>query len=103
MELVDVQKVTIENRNALKFKTALNEKEQQIVQMLRELPFEGGETVKDERENTVISILLLAAEYNKCDDVIDIINSNRGKSFNEISQLILKSDIFPPLEIVDDE
>lgn len=82
---------------------ALNEKEQQILQRLKSLQFVGNEAVTGERDNTIIVIILLAGKYNKFDEVINIINSNQGKSFNEISQLILRSGMFSPVKIVDDD
>lgn len=82
---------------------ALNNKEKQIVKMLKALRFDGEETIDNERENTVVVIVLLAKQYDKCDKVISIISDNSGKTFDDVTQLIFNSDIFPQLKIVDDD
>jgi hypothetical protein len=77
---------------------ALNEKDSQIVGLLKSLPFDGFEDVIGERVNMVIAITLLTGQFKKYDEVIELITSNQGKSFSEVSQLILKSGIFPEVE-----
>ena len=80
---------------------ALNEKDSQIVSLLKSLPFDESEAITDERTNMVIAITLLTGQFKKYDEVIELINSNQDKTFNEVSQLILTSGIFPQVEYTD--
>ncbi len=81
---------------------AINENDNDLLTYLKKLPFSENEAVTNQRENTIICIMLLARQYHKYKEVIRIITDNSGKNFDDVSQLILTSDLFPTLEIVDD-
>lgn len=81
----------------------LSSKEKNLLSLLRELPFEDKKEIPNEHENGIIIDMLAAREYDLTDEFIEIINSNKGKSFEEIERIIADSGLLPEIEIIDDD
>lgn len=81
----------------------MTENDRKLMLALKGLNHAKNGVILNERENMIICIVLLARQYKKHSDIMRIIENNADKDFAEISQLIIKSDLFPPLEIVDDK
>ena len=59
---------------------------------------------QDQRLTNIAITVLAAKECGVTDKAIEIIETNRDKSFHEIEHMLYISDrIFPELEIVDDD
>lgn len=82
---------------------ALSENDNNLLSSLKMLPFSENEAVTNQRENMIICIMLLTRQYRKHEEVMKIIADNSEKEFVNVAQLILDSDLFPPLEIVEDD
>lgn len=82
---------------------AFSGKAKLLADKLRELQFVGDEPITEEHVSMMIAIHLAANNYDKFDEVIDIIDSNPGKSFSEISQIITKSGLFPQIRFAYDD
>lgn len=82
---------------------AIGEKDDRLLKALKALPFSEKEVVANQRENMIICIIMLTRQFCKHEEVMKIIADNSESGFEKVSQIILKSDLFPPLEMVDDE
>lgn len=78
-----------------------SEKELKIISLFK--PLIAAESDKKYAEGHLIGAVLAATEYSREDEVIEILENNKGKSLDEIVHLIYDSDLFPPVEIVDDD
>lgn len=81
----------------------MSEEDRTLMQALKCLKHIQNDIVPNERENMIICIVLLARQYKKHSEIMRIIEENSDKDFSTVSQLIVKSELFPPLEIVDDD
>ena len=81
----------------------MTENDRKLMLALKGLSHAKNYIIPNERENMIICIILLARQYKKHSEIMQIIADNSDKDFAEISQMIIKSDLFPPLEIVDDD
>lgn len=82
---------------------AISEKDNRLLRALKALPFSEKEAVANQRENMIICIVMLTRQSCKHEEVMKIITDNSESGFETVSQIILKSNLFPPLEMVDDE
>lgn len=80
----------------------LSPKEKRLLSLLRELPYDEDE-IPNEHENGIIINMLAAREYGLTDEFIELINSEKGRSFEEIERIISDSGLLPEIEIVDDD
>ncbi len=68
------------------------------------LPYRNENVVTEipnERKKMVDSLIIQAEDLDIYDEMINIIVENQGKDFDTILNMIV--DLFPPLEIVDDD
>lgn len=82
---------------------AISEKDDRLLKALKALPYSENEAVANQRENMIICIIMLTRQFHKHEEVMKIIADNSESRFEEVSQIILESDLFPPLEVVDEE
>lgn len=81
----------------------MNEKEQELFDAIKSLPVNSNDVIPNERENTIVVIILSAGEFEPIEDTIKFVRSNAAKGFDEVTQAILNKWFTEPLEIVDDE
>lgn len=82
---------------------AISEKDDRLLKALKALPYSENEAVANQRENMIICIIMLTGQFRKHEEVMKIIVDNSERGFEEVSQIILESDLFPPLEVVDEK
>lgn len=82
---------------------AISEKDDRLLKALKALPYSENEAVANQRENMIICIIMLTGQFRKHEEVMKIIADNSESRFEDVSQIILESDLFPPLEVVGEE
>ena len=80
---------------------SLNEKDKKLIDLLNKLSLKNNkESISNQKEQSIVAILLSAHTENRVDEYIEIVKKNDDKTINEIMGILFADS---QVEIVDDE
>ena len=80
---------------------SLNEKDKELIDLLNKLSLKNNkESISNQKEQSIVAILLSAHTENRVDEYIEIVKNNADKTINEIMGILFADS---QVEIVDDE
>lgn len=84
----------------------LTKSEEKLIKSMRSLEY--GETPTPEyadkdKNNGIIIVYLTAHQFDCADDMLEVVEKNKNKTFQQVMQALKAEGFFPKPEIVDDD
>lgn len=84
----------------------LTKSEKKLIKALRALEYEKSvypEHDEKFKNNGIIIAYLTAHNFDCADEMVDVVEKNKGKTFQQVMQALKDRGFFPEPEIVDDD
>ncbi len=87
-------------------KNELTKNEEKLIEAMRSLEYaetQSPEYAKKDKNNGIIIVYLTAHQFGCADDMLAVVEKNKGKTFQEVMEALKDEGFFPEPEIVDDD
>ena len=81
----------------------MDEIRKKLLEALKSLSFDGQEAIPNERENTIVILMLAAGEFEPVEDTIAYVEKHKTEGFEAVTKVIVHKWFPNPLEIVPDD
>lgn len=84
----------------------LTKSEEKLIKAMRSLKYGKTQTpeyAEKDKNNGIIIVYLTANQFDCADEMLEVVDKNKGKTFQEVMEALKEEGFFPEPEIVDDD
>lgn len=83
----------------------ITKNEEKLIKLMRSLHYEESypEYDKKDKTNGIIIVYLTAHQFDCAEEMLEIVENNKDKSFQNVMRILKDEGFFPEPEIVDDD